>query len=325
MKLSGDDITIAITVFDRREFIAQAVASALNQTVPVRVMVVEDCGPDAGLRDFLVGQFGARIEYHRNPRRRGLFDNWNACREYCRTPWLSILHDDDYFKPSFVETMLRLHEATPGRGLYFGSQEVVNERGETLSSGPPAAGGPGREIDLPALAEHNTLGFAGHLFSAAHARACGGFRAASRFCGDWEMWFQLTARWGGVRTDASVAVVRHFEDWRRGTSKVVCRGENFAATNVQRKRNHARLRQAGVGLPFDKTALRANHSMTAQSLLTHGADFSRRMFRYNLGLFLRGHPGTSRQQWLQLLFRGLGPDGVRLLTRMLRVRTGYGS
>lgn len=322
MSLSADQITIAITVYDRREFIEQAVASALSQSVPVRVMVVEDCGPDPGLQDFVRGKFGDRLDYFRNPRRRGLFDNWNACLDHCRTPWLSLLHDDDYFKPGFVETMLHLHEAAPGRGLYFGSQEVVNERGATVPFGPPTAGRPEREIDLRALAERNTLGFAGHLLPAARVRQCGGFRAASRFCGDWEMWFQLTARWGGFRTDTPVAVVRHFEDGRRGTSKVVRRGENFAATNVQRKRNHARLRQVGMGLPFDKTAVRANHSMTAQSLLAHGADFSRRLFRYNLGLFLRGRPGTFRQKWLQILFRGLGPAGVRRLTRLLRRSTG---
>src|SRR5579859_4880937 len=81
MMLSDADITIAITVYDRREFIQQAVLSALNQTQPVKVIVVEDCGPDAGLQDFVLERFGSRITYHRNPRRRGLFDNWNACIE----------------------------------------------------------------------------------------------------------------------------------------------------------------------------------------------------------------------------------------------------
>src|SRR5207237_703606 len=36
--LEPNQITIAITVYDRREFLAQAVESALNQTVPVKVM-----------------------------------------------------------------------------------------------------------------------------------------------------------------------------------------------------------------------------------------------------------------------------------------------
>jgi glycosyltransferase involved in cell wall biosynthesis len=64
-----------------------------GQTVPVRVIVVEDCGPDATLQEFVKDQFGSRIEYVRNPKRRGLFDNWSSCVEQCRTEWL--LHHEN--------------------------------------------------------------------------------------------------------------------------------------------------------------------------------------------------------------------------------------
>src|SRR5262245_33027517 len=66
MNLTPDDITIAITVFDRRQFLKQAIASALEQKFPVRVMVVEDCGPDPGLQTFVKQEFGDRVEYIRN-------------------------------------------------------------------------------------------------------------------------------------------------------------------------------------------------------------------------------------------------------------------
>src|SRR5436853_6494964 len=108
MSFSADQITIAVTVYNRRDYIEQAIETALNQTVPVQVMVVEDCGPDATLQDFIKGKFGSHIEYHRNAQRRGLFDNWNACLELCRTPWISILHDDDFLDPTFVPAMIEL-------------------------------------------------------------------------------------------------------------------------------------------------------------------------------------------------------------------------
>src|ERR1039457_4635020 len=81
--MTPGDITIAVTVFDRRDYIEQAVVSALAQTLPVRVMVVEDCSPDKGLESFLLWRFGSPITYHRNSRRAGLFDNWNACVHLC--------------------------------------------------------------------------------------------------------------------------------------------------------------------------------------------------------------------------------------------------
>src|SRR5438105_9684751 len=108
--LSPKDITIAITVYDRRDHISQAIRSALAQRCqePLRVIVVEDCGPDTGLRDSVLSEFGSQIAYYRNQRRRGLFDNWNACLEACATPWLCILHDDDLLEPSFIESMIEL-------------------------------------------------------------------------------------------------------------------------------------------------------------------------------------------------------------------------
>src|SRR5262245_35961819 len=62
MTLTPHDITIAITVYDRREFLEHAIESALNQTVPVKVMVVEDCGPDLAMRPFIESKYGSRIE-----------------------------------------------------------------------------------------------------------------------------------------------------------------------------------------------------------------------------------------------------------------------
>ena len=79
--MSPENITIAITVYNRRQYVKQAIASALDQTAPVRVTVVEDCGPDPTLESWVKAEFGPRIDYFRNPRRRGLFDNWNACVE----------------------------------------------------------------------------------------------------------------------------------------------------------------------------------------------------------------------------------------------------
>src|SRR4051794_19400895 len=101
--LSPKDITIAVTVYDRRDYVQEAIASALNQTgtEQPRVMVVEDCGPDKTLRAAITGEFGDKSQYYRNARRRGLFDNWNACIEASRTAWLCILHDDDVLEATF--------------------------------------------------------------------------------------------------------------------------------------------------------------------------------------------------------------------------------
>jgi len=316
MPLAPSDITIAITVYDRREFIEQAIASALNQTIPVRVIVVEDCGPDPALRDFVKEKFGSRVEYFRNPRRRGLFGNWNACLEYCKTPWLSILHDDDYFNPAFIETLLHLHQAVPGRGLYFGNFVVVNSVGEGVEYERVAVSNSWQEIDLRSLADKNTLGFAGNLLNVEAAKRAGGFRSTSFFCGDWEMWFKIAAQSGGVQTGVEIVYVRYYEDWRKGTSKVIRAGQDFAATSIQRKRNYACLKQLGKIPAFNPRTLRDRTPMSVRNLIIFGSNFSPRMFRYNVGLLLANRVLTGRQKLFRMAIRMLGPGFVKALSRL---------
>src|SRR5262245_58684008 len=194
MVLTPDQITIAVTVYNRRHYLKQAIGSALAQTPPVRVIVVEDCGPDATLREYVKGEFGDRVEYFRNPVRRGLFGNWNACIEYCRTPWLSILHDDDYLTPQFVEAMLALNREALECALYFGHWTVVNDEGQAVPEWQhPRPVAPWLRVTLWDVLFMSPFAFAGQLFRVEAARAVGGFRAASQYCGDWEMWAKLIA------------------------------------------------------------------------------------------------------------------------------------
>jgi hypothetical protein len=311
MALTPDELTIAVTVYNRREYLGQAIRSALDQTVPVRVIVVEDCGPDAAMQRFVKQEFGDRVEYFRNPRRRGLFDNWNACLEYCRTPWLSILHDDDYLTTNFVAAMQRLAEKAPGRGFYFGQVAVVEARG--VACPPPAfpAGALWCEVDIVSFAKRNPVLFPGQLFRADYARAWGGFRATSLFAGDWEMWFKLCARHGGAQTAEMVAGVRSHSGGERGTTKIVRLGKQYALNNVQAKRNLALLRAMGMDTPFRRKETHAELPIPTKLLLPYAAGFSRRVLRYNTHMLLESHAPHWRYAGFQLAARLFGARFVK--------------
>ncbi len=237
MDLRPEEITIAVTVYSRPQFVLDAVRSALHQTVPVKVVVVEDCGPDPRLRDLIVGEFGARIDYFRNPENRGLFDNWNACMEYCATPWISILHDDDLLHPWFVETMLGLTREASGRMLYFGRSAILDESGRRIA--PPAVSWEKnrRDIDLVDFADSCFVVFPGQLFRIADARSVGGVRPIGYYTGDWDLWFRLALRGGIAQTATEVSVSRSHYGIDRGSSRVDRMGWKWALDNVQRKRN----------------------------------------------------------------------------------------
>jgi glycosyltransferase involved in cell wall biosynthesis len=292
MMLTADQITIAVTVYDRREYLLEAIRSALGQTRPVPVMVVEDAGPDAGLEAYVRSAFGSSVAYHRNRQRRGLFDNWNACLELCPTPWLSILHDDDVLEPGFVEAVLELASKAPGRCLYFGETRLIDETGRPLWRRQPPLAVPWQSIDARAAACETPFPFPGQLINVAQAKAAGGFRRTSQYCGDWEMWFKLVVSAGAAQTGTVVAQLRQHTGWGRGTTRVQRSGRQYGLVNVQRRRNLAWLRQRGVEVFFDRRQVCCQNPWATTLLIKHGAGFSRRFFRYNCGLVLRSQPAN---------------------------------
>jgi len=315
-ELRPEDITIAVTVYSRRGFILGAIRSALDQTVPVKVIVVEDCGPDHGLRDFVNREFGTRLDYYRNSINRGLFDNWNACLDYCHTPWISILHDDDLLRPCFIETMLNLAKSAPGRALYFGRSAVIS--GDRVTR-PPVVSWPGdwRDLDVGELADENPVLFPGHIMNVESARAAGGFKAASYFTGDWDMWFKLALRFGASLSAVDVAVGRSHFGMDRGTTRVEQKGWKWALDNAQRKRNLALLRrEKNIVIRFDREKLLRTSPIPSLQLLRYVDEFSDRILRYNAWLFVRSKPPHLMYAGLQWLVRLFGPQSLRFLARL---------
>lgn len=305
MTLSAQDITIAVTVYNRREFVLKAIQSALDQTVPVKVMVVEDCGPDPNLRDFILKEFGGRIDYVRNAKNRGLFDNWNACVEHCRTSWLSILHDDDMLRRNSIATMLDLARSAPGHALYHGQSAIIDENGKIVSTPSFSWENGWREVDLLELADQDfILMFAGHLFSVAVAKQIGGFRPNSFYTGDWDFWFRMALYGGAAQTAAVVAEVRTHLGVERGSTRVDRMGWRWALENVQRKRNLALLsREKQIQLPFDRTKHLETRPISSRILLRNAASYSDRILKYNAWLFTHSKAPDFRYAILQWIIQ----------------------
>lgn len=311
-------ITIAITVYNRRQYLKEAVASAVNQTVPVRVIVVEDCGPDAQLQSWIKDEFGSRIEYVRNPQRRGLFDNWNACMDLCGTEWLSILHDDDFLAPNFVESMLKLAALAPGLDLYFGDTVMVNERSEPIPDYPlRKVTGPWMRIGLTDVLFLTPFPFPGHIFPVAAVRALGGFRASSYYCGDWEMWANLIARRGAAQTADVVAYNRCHISWERGSTRIYREGKMTPASYAQHKRVLALMPRESRPA-FSRVEYQRRFLIPVSFLLRYGAKLSPRLLHYHVRLLLLSPAPHWRYALFQQLTRLGGTPFVRAMSNIWR-------
>lgn len=310
MNISPDQITIAVTVYSRRQYLKQAISSALNQTRPVRVFVVEDCGPDPEMEAFVRKEFGSGVQYFRNPKRRGLFGNWNACIDLCQTEWITILHDDDFLAPEFVEAMIELGTESPGCTLYSGRTLLVNERGETIPDpGSRPISGRWAKIELMDVL-HGPSWFAGHLFRVADAKDVGGFRETSFMCGDWEMWAKLIAFGGAAKSSRVVAFNRNHDGWDRGSNQAFRSGRHLPTTTVQHKRILAMMRKGGA-LKFDRRAWQQRAPMSTLFLFRYGQTLAPRVLVYHVRLLVLSKAPHWRYAVFQQVTRLLGPGFIK--------------
>jgi GT2 family glycosyltransferase len=269
------------------------------------------------LESFVKDEFGPRIEYIRNPRRRGLFGNWNACVDLCGTEWMTILHDDDFLAPEFIEAMIELEGELPGCALYLGRTLIVDESGK-LIPGQDDLMVPGRSLkrNLTDIL-YGPFSFPGHLFRASDAQAVGGFRETSFMCGDWEMWAKLMALGGAAQSNRVVAFNRTHEGWDRGSNQAFRSGRYLPTALAQHKRILALLAKSRA-LKFDRMKWQRRFPMSTRFLLRYGRTLSPRLLRYHVGLLLLSPAPHWRYALFQKMARVGGVGFVRFASKMWR-------
>lgn len=174
-------LSILIPTFRRPELLRAAISSALNQNsyFPYEVIVVDNEQDPIVSRevDTIVGGFNSQIlRLHRNSKNLGMFGNWNRCIELARGEWFTILNDDDYFLPGFLEEFFRTREELKNPNLiqlgYFKHDMREHER---LPERPPTS----RKLRLvfpqDLLYGNKRAGSLGVFFKTDYAKEIGGY------------------------------------------------------------------------------------------------------------------------------------------------------
>ena len=102
-------VTIAIPTFNRINTLKEALESALAQDYADYEIIVVDNNPerDDDTERFMMKYSNhPKCSYYKNTKNTGLFGNWNRCFLLSRTQWVTLLHDDDYYYPEYLSTLL---------------------------------------------------------------------------------------------------------------------------------------------------------------------------------------------------------------------------
>lgn len=129
---SGSQLTLAITTFDRPDYLAECLASVERQTLAGFRLVVLD---NASVADYswVLDRFrGLPLTYVRNETNLGAAGNIEkAMRSLSDSKYLTVFHDDDKMHPQMLEWQLDLLESDPE--LQFVSTELA-----AFEAGDPA-------------------------------------------------------------------------------------------------------------------------------------------------------------------------------------------
>lgn len=116
-------------------YLREAIESILAQTVgDWELVVVDDCSPD-NLKSIVTSFNDSRIRYVRNEKNLGgqdLVAQWNHCISFAKGSFIVLAADDDLYKPTFCEELLRLTGKYPEVDLIHSSVEQIDEKGKHL-------------------------------------------------------------------------------------------------------------------------------------------------------------------------------------------------
>jgi glycosyltransferase involved in cell wall biosynthesis len=125
-------VSVAITAYNSGPWVAEAVRSALEQTVgDIEVVVVDDASTDdtyaavAAIED-------TRLRLYRNSTNLGEAANWNRTVSLCRGPLVKLLCSDDVLAADCVEKMSRLF-SHPTVGMVFSRRTILGDRARAES------------------------------------------------------------------------------------------------------------------------------------------------------------------------------------------------
>lgn len=126
-------VTAIIATYRAGEYLRQAVASALTQSLYDLEVIVSDDASDPIIRK-LINEFkDPRVRYRSNPERLGPAGNHWAAFAESRGRYISILNHDDLWHPSFLESLVAPLDAYPDLTLAFCDHELIDSNGRLLS------------------------------------------------------------------------------------------------------------------------------------------------------------------------------------------------
>ncbi len=223
--------TICIPTYNQAEYLGTSVLSACNQTTPCIVVVSDDDSTDHTVSVMrALKKTCPDIKYTRQQANLGLSANHRWLLEKVTTPYVAVLHSDDYLEPAYVERLVTLMEMYPHAGYAHVAVHEINASGKVIKRRFLArpSGYQGAEESLRSMASGYRVAANICLFRTEALRSVGFHKDDMNFAEDWDLAVRLAdAGWGNVYRNEVLANYRVWNDnagYREGRKAIELSG-----------------------------------------------------------------------------------------------------
>ncbi len=134
-------VSVCILTFNSASFIAEAIESAMKQTLPAIEIIIVDNGSTDATMD-ICAQYAntdSRIAIYKNEIPLGISGGLNSCLEKAKGEFVKILMHDDVLESNCLERMVAVFKQYPTVRLVGCSEQQIDDKGEHMKSLTPYA------------------------------------------------------------------------------------------------------------------------------------------------------------------------------------------
>ncbi len=125
-------VSLIVPSYNYGRFAAEAIESALAQTVPPKeILFIDDCSSDNSVE--VAGRYRDRIRIVRNEKNMGIVDNFNKAVSLTSGDYICFLGADNRFRSDYVEQCQRLLDVRPDVGVVYTNVVFFGPRAEVMA------------------------------------------------------------------------------------------------------------------------------------------------------------------------------------------------
>lgn len=131
------ELTVIIPIWNDKEHLGRCLNSikAANNNRIADVLIIDD-GSDCDYSDIIV-EFDLKISVHKNDKNMGVGYSRKKGLELSDTEWITYIDSDDYIRPDFFNQFIQFRQDYPGKLMYCGKIDVVEDSSKTNNLSTP--------------------------------------------------------------------------------------------------------------------------------------------------------------------------------------------